>query len=101
MPNDHRYIQYRNINQKLNEMYNSKDIDVVMLPTKEKSDIVKNNGVNKLYFEEGLEYKDDEYQHLYITSNEEIKEGDYVNDILALKIHIADEGIVSISKHNK
>ena len=37
---------------------------------------------------------------LYITSDEEIKVDDYVNDILALKTHIADEGIVSISKHN-
>ena len=54
-----------------------KNIDVVMLPTKEKSGIVKNNGVNKLYFEEGLEYKDDEYQHLYFISNEEIKVGDW------------------------
>ena len=82
-----------------------KKVNVVMLPSKNgRSKIGLNpnalfNKPHLYYFNEGAVYH--ECQNLYITSDEEIKEGnDYVYDKLANKIHMADEGIVSISKHN-
>jgi len=57
---------------------------VVMLPTKEKADLFFIGDWNKLYpthavrSTDSKDFQDDEsFQHLYITSNEEIKVGDW------------------------
>ena len=51
--------------------------EVVMLPTNEKAPIAKYN--RTLYdTSKGKDYSDFVYQHLYITSNEELKECDWV-----------------------
>lgn len=68
-----------------------KKIEVVMLPTEDESNILvntiiglnsfpsyKKNFTKNAQFEEKRGYK---HQHLYITSDEEIKEGDWVLDI--------------------
>ncbi len=58
-----------------------KKVNVVMLPTNEKATapIFKSNNHLYIGYGEKLEYKnkDNSYQHLYITSDEEIKDGDW------------------------
>ena len=58
-----------------------KKVNVVMLPTNEKATapIFKSNNHLYIGYGEKLEYKnkDNSYQHLYITSDEEIKDGNW------------------------
>lgn len=62
------------LHNKLKIKYMKKTVNVVMLPTEKASKIGLNK--DKLYFtDRAVQY---ESQHLYIISDEEIKEGDYV-----------------------
>ncbi len=54
---------------------------VVMLPTKEKAQLTLSPLKTKLRFNDEYKLQDDIYQHLYIISDDEIKEGDwYITD---------------------
>lgn len=57
-----------------------KECDVVMLPTKERTNILKNIDKALLYVPtiESINNSRCEWQHLYILSDEEIKEGDII-----------------------
>ena len=56
---------------------NKRKCKVFMFPTKSKSDIqLQMNG--KLHLENGSSICLNSYQHLYITSDEKIKEGDWI-----------------------
>ena len=60
---------------KINTMSNFKEAKVVMLPTKEKSDIFIGKTHSVLHYKNNIpdeEFKS--YQHLYIISDDEIKE---------------------------
>ena len=97
-----------------------KKVNVVMLPTNEKATapIFKSNNHLYMGYGEKLEYKnkDNSYQHLFITSDEEIKEGDYTiycsiwlckilkhygDQVLVVKVRDNTQIIVLIPEHKK
>jgi hypothetical protein len=66
-------------------MGNLKEVQVVMLPAEDRTDIiVPTRGVGKnvlhyrKYYGPAISYMGDSYQHLYFTSEEEIKERDWI-----------------------
>lgn len=67
---------------------------VVMLPTEDKTSILKHNGGNVLYYYKDTVLATDGYtnQHLYSTTDEEIREGDwYIDDTNAIRQSITSD----------
>jgi hypothetical protein len=62
-----------------------KTVKVVMLPTENKSQIQKSNTTHRLFYDIDVT-NDKTYQHLYLISDEEIKEGDWYYDVIEKEI---------------
>ena len=79
-------------------MENRTRTQVHMLPTEDKSDIIENNSLDFIYHSSHKDYshwgveesKHLSYQHLYFTSDEEIKEGDWFINTNFQKIYQAN-----------
>jgi hypothetical protein len=78
-----------------------KRVQIIMLPTNKLSSIIFSNTDKKLKLNGRDKFFSGNYQHLYITSDDEIKKGDWYLDLLTNILYKADNRPVTMTCFKK